>query len=85
MYEFKEKFLKILPVDSNTSTVRNLHDVDEERRREAAQVFRSRHHVSHEDTISVNLPPPTEFEDVSQEIGRVETPSLVRTTSSGCC
>ena len=58
-------------------------NIEEERRREAAQVFRSRHHVSHEDTISVSLGGNEDFEDVSNETGRVESPSTVLVGSYG--
>ena len=39
-----------------------MHRTGSQARRDAAQVFRSRHHISHEDTICVNN---EEFEEIN--------------------
>ncbi len=44
-------------------------------RRDAAEVFRARHHISQEDTMSLGS-----MEDISRAVGRVEQPASVRAT-----
>ena len=61
-----------------------------QQRRDAAAVFRSRHHISHEDTICVGGPGGTgsvggddEFEDLTRELGGIEErPAVVSELSA---
>ena len=48
-------------------------DIQQQRRDEAAQVFRTRRHISQEDTLSLGS-----MEDISNAVGRVESPAQVR-------
>ena len=52
---------------STTASVRDRE------RQAAAQVFRARHHISQEDTMSLGS-----MEDITRAVGRVEQPASVR-------
>ena len=58
-------------------SLQSSNDIEDQRRREAANVFRNRHHISQEDNLSVQ----GSMEDISGIVGRVEAPAVVRNNS----
>ena len=58
---------------STTASVRDRE------RQAAAQVFRARHHISQEDTMSLGS-----MEDITRAVGRVEQPASVRILCEFC-
>ena len=52
-------------------------DEEDQRRRDAATVFRNRHHISQDDSLSVD----GSMEDISGAVGRVELPARVSLNS----
>ena len=57
----------------------SIADEEDQRRRDAATVFRSRHHISQDDSLSVG----GSIEDISGAVGRVELPASVGVSITG--
>ncbi len=73
MHQYQSEFMYLC------RTASSREDVESQRRRDAAQVFRQRHHISQEDTLSMNS---GSFEDLSRIAGRAESPARVQVTNT---